>query len=149
MISHSDPVATAPEILLQRPDGLVTRASAPLGLDSTGTSLETTLPSDGEYHVMARSPKGTGEYLVHLELEEEGGTGEVVLGHASSRVHLVDPAEGQRLLSAPLLDPFGQPLAGQAVEWQAGDPCPEGFCAAGPVLRNNSVPAARGVPVEG
>ncbi len=96
------PDAPAPEILLVRPDGVAYAASEPLGLEATGTALEATLPADGEQHILVRSPKGTGDYLVHLEMLEEGGTGEIVLGHARSRAHLVSSAEGTRLLSAPL-----------------------------------------------
>ena len=132
------PDAPAPELLLLRPDGVCSAASEPLGLEATGTSVETTLSMSGAQVIVARTPKGSGQYRVHLDLLEEGGTGESVLGYVPSPVNLVTPAEGSRLLSAPLLDPFGEPLSGQQVEWQRWDPCGEEGELARPGARSPS-----------
>ena len=79
-----------------RPDGVAFAASEPLDLEATGTEVEATLPLSGQQVVLVRSPKGTGAYLLSLQLLEEGGTGAAELGHAQSRVHLVSREEGAR-----------------------------------------------------
>ena len=125
------PDAPAPEIVLVRPDGVAYAASEPLGLEATGTSLEATLPTGGEQHILVRSPKGTGDYLVHLELLDEGGTGEILLGHARSRAHLVDPAEGQRRCPCRCSTPSASRWRARRSSGRRGTPAPRGSARQG------------------
>ena len=114
--------APAPELLLLRPDGMCSAASEPLGLEATGTSVETALSMSGAQVIVARTPKGSGQYRVHLDLPEEGGTGKSVLGSVSSPVQLVTLPRGAGCCRAA-----ARPVRGAAVG-PAG-----GVAAVGPV----------------
>ena len=105
------PEAPAPEILLVRPDDVVIAASAPLGLDDTGTELTATLTMNGRQVIAVRTPKGSGDYLVTLTQTAEGGNGLPSFGSTNARTHLTTEAHQDARLRVPLLDPFGNPLA--------------------------------------
>ena len=68
--SPQHPDAPIPEVFIVRPDGLVTAYSGPLGLSDTGTSIEATLTLDGRHHIVARTLKGSGDYLLTVEKVE-------------------------------------------------------------------------------
>ena len=126
------PDAPAPEVLLVRPDGIVFAASDPLPLDGTGTSLASSLTMGGTHQIAVRTPKGLGQYVVTLITTAEGGSGDVVFGQTSERTHLTTALSPETTLKVPLLDPFGNPLAGGKVEWESGDDCGDGtFCGTG------------------
>jgi hypothetical protein len=127
-----NPDAPAPEILLVRPDGIVFAASDPLPLDGTGTSLASSLTMGGTHQIAVRTPKGFGQYVVTLVTTAEGGSGDADFGQTSERTHLTTVLSPETTLKVPLLDPFGNPLAGAKVEWESGDDCGDGtFCGTG------------------
>ena len=110
----------------------MTAASAPLGLEDTGTSLETTLTMDGRQIIAARTPKGFGSYLLELEMASEGGAGDTAFGWVSGRTHLTTHASPGATLTTPLLDAFGNPLSGAGVTWEQGVDCGMGeLCESG------------------
>jgi hypothetical protein len=126
------PDAPGPEILLARPDDVVFAASDPLGLDDTGTGLSATLTMDGRYVIAVRTPKGAGQYRVTLTQTAEGGTGSPSFGFTNARTHLTTTAHPEAHMRAPILDSFGNPIAGSVVSWEQGSDCGVGeFCGNG------------------
>ncbi len=126
------PDAPGPEILLVRPDDIVFAASDPLGLDDTGTGLSATLTMDGRYVIAVRTPKGAGQYRVTLTKTAEGGAGAPAFGFTNARTHLTTTAHPEAHMRAPILDPFGNPIAGSVVSWEQGSDCGVGeFCGNG------------------
>jgi hypothetical protein len=117
------PDAPGPEILLARPDGVVFAASAPLALDATGTSLDATLTLDGLYQIVARTPMGSGAYLVTMTKTAEGGLGAPSFGWTNDRTHLTTELRPDAHLQAPLFDPFGNSVSGARVSWEEGSDC--------------------------
>jgi len=133
------PDAPGPEILLARPDGVVFAASEPLALDATGASLDATLTLDGLYQIVARTPKGTGAYLVTLTRTAEGGLGAPSFGWTNDRTHLTTELRPGARLQAPLFDPFGNPISGARVSWEEGSDCGVGdFCGSGTITTERS-----------
>ena len=133
------PDAPGPEILLARPDGVVFAASEPLALDATGTSLDATLTLDGLFQIVARTPKGTGAYLVTLTKTAEGGLGTPTFGWTNDRTHLTTELRPDARLQAPIFDPFGNPVSGARVSWEEGSDCGVGdFCGSGTTTTERS-----------
>jgi len=129
------PDSPAPEIHLAGPDGVVHDVSEPLALDATGTSLTATITTDGRQTILVRTSKGTGEYLVTLDVTAEGGSGQSGFGFTPERVHLTTEARPDATLSTPLLDPFGNPITGARVSWEQGAVCGVGdFCGNGTTM---------------
>ena len=126
------PDAPAPEIYLAGPDGVVFAASDPLPLDATGTTLSATLTVDGEQTIVVRTSKGTGEYLMSLNVTAEAGTGAPTFGFTPELTFLTTAARKDAQLKVPLLDAFGNPTTGTNVFWEQGMDCGAGaFCGTG------------------
>jgi len=133
------PDAPAPEIHLAGPDSNIFAVSEPLALDATGTSLTATLSLDGRQSIIVRTSKGTGDYLVTLTIDAEGGSGQPAFGFTPERTFLTTDVHPDALLMAPVFDPFGNPITGTSVSWEQGTDCGMGtFCGNGTTTTKRS-----------
>jgi len=95
-------------------------------------SLDTTLSMTGQHTIVAKTAKGSGQYILTLTKTGEAGAGSASFGYARRRMFLTTAAHPEAQLLAPLVDPFGNPLGGANVDWALGTACqPEGFCETG------------------
>jgi hypothetical protein len=137
--SPQHPDAPIPEVFIAQPDGLVSAYSGPLGLSDTGTSIEVTLTLDGRHHIVARTLKGSGDYLLTVEKVEEGGSGEPVFGWTDDLLHFTTEVQATARMRVPVLDGFGNPLSGVPVVWHPGSACGlNDFCPSGPSVEQMS-----------
>ena len=101
-------------------------------MDATGASVNATTTIDGKQTILVRTSKGTGQYLVSLAVTAEGGSGSSDFGYTPERTYFTTEARRDAFLTAPLLDPFGNPITGANVSWEQGAVCGMGdFCGNG------------------
>jgi len=127
-----DPNAPAPQLLLARPDGVIVASGTLPPLEQTATSLDATLSMTGQHTIVAKTAKGSGQYILTLTRTAEAGAGSASFGYTRRRMFLTTQFQPEAQLLAPLVDPFGNPLSGANVSWARGTACqPEGFCETG------------------
>jgi len=119
-----------PEVTIVGPSGIYTLDSYAddRGTDDTNATLTWTTEETGVHVIIASTKRGTGQYLVYLEVLGEAAGQEFRLEPYHATTHLVwsneedmetgDPLPAATLLEGHIIDPFGQPVAGAKVSWE-------------------------------